>query len=182
MRARLAPFRRSADRVAAYLFAPLRLLQTDRRIGRRPRSTSADCLPSTQSALPCSSATRFHSSRSGHPRSFATRSSPGKRVTTTSCEEYTRSPPTSECENHKFCNENSSPIFQRVVCCERRIGIGLSEADPFTGEPVERRCRVIGLSSAAEIGITAILDYDENNVRPSFWHHGMLVQSQAENS
>ena len=60
------------------------------------------------------------------------------------------------------------------VGAQRRIGVGLRKADALGGEPVERRRAVIGLPGAAEIGITAIVDHDEQDVRPSLRHAGDL--------
>ncbi len=51
------------------------------------------------------------------------------------------------------------------VGAERRIGVGLREAHPFAGEPVERRRPVTGLPGAAEIGVTAVVNDDENDIR-----------------
>ena len=61
------------------------------------------------------------------------------------------------------------------VGAERRVGVGLSEAHPLAGEPVERRCAVAGLPGAAEIRIAAVVDHDKDYIRANRAGHGWLL-------
>jgi hypothetical protein len=51
------------------------------------------------------------------------------------------------------------------VGAERRIGVGLRETHPFSGEPVERRRPVTGLPGAAEIRVPAVVNDDKDDIR-----------------
>ena len=62
------------------------------------------------------------------------------------------------------------------VGAERRIGVGLREAHPLVGEPVERRRPVTGLPGAAEIRVPAVVDNDEDYIRAmQTGHSGLLA-------
>jgi superfamily I DNA/RNA helicase len=56
------------------------------------------------------------------------------------------------------------------IGAQRGIGVSLREAHSLGGEPVKRWSSVIGLARAVEVGITAIVDDDEQDVRPACWH------------
>ena len=56
------------------------------------------------------------------------------------------------------------------IRAQRRIGVSLREANALSGKPVKRRSSVMGLTGAAEVGITAVVDDDEQDVRPAYWH------------
>src|SRR6516162_5858285 len=56
------------------------------------------------------------------------------------------------------------------IRAQRRIGISLREANALSGKPVKRRSLVIGLTGAAEVGIAAVVDDDEQDVWPACWH------------
>ena len=75
--------------------------------------------------------------------------------------------------SQRLYEPDRQPILLVSFGDQRNARVG--EADHFTGEPVEHRRRVIGLSSAAEIGITAIVDNNEKDVRRIRWRHGRLL-------
>jgi hypothetical protein len=53
---------------------------------------------------------------------------------------------------------------------------GLGEANPFAGEPVERRRPVTGLPGATEIRVTAVISDDEDYIRANLaGHKGLLA-------
>src|SRR5215470_8719003 len=50
------------------------------------------------------------------------------------------------------------------IGAQRRIGVSLREANALSGKLVERRSSVIGLTGAAEVGVTAVVHDNEQDV------------------
>src|SRR5262249_23333791 len=51
-----------------------------------------------------------------------------------------------------------------------RVGVGLREANALSGKPVKRWSSVISLTGAAQVGLTAVVDDDEQDVWPACSH------------
>ena len=60
------------------------------------------------------------------------------------------------------------PACGAAYAAEKRRQLAARAAGtPPGGKPVKRRSLVIGLTGTAEVGITTIIDHDEQDVRPA---------------